>query len=107
MTIQPPLPRREAMFMTRPVDRPVWQPLIEVDPIYVPVEVSAHGLMADPYDSALRKTMDAVLMEVSQTDLRLVWTDGEANVLGMCPGCDKPFPVADGVVTLQSITCGC
>lgn len=89
MSIQPPLPKREAIVLRGDL------PAISFDPIMLPVELSAHGLMADVFDLALVRLVRE-LIDSSDEDLTLVWSDGQSTVMGLCPACDKPFPVALG-----------
>lgn len=87
MSIQPPLPKREAIV--------TWsgRPSLSFDPIMLPVELSAYGLLADVFDPNLIRLVEAM---AQLPDLSLVWSDGESNVMGCCPACDRVFRVADG-----------
>lgn len=82
------MPKREAIV--------TWsgRPSLSFDPIMLPVEVSAHGLLADVFDLGLLRLIDS--MGSYSEDLSLVWSDGESDVMGCCPACDKVFPVATG-----------
>lgn len=115
MSLQPPLPKREAIVVWQSTSGKAWRECLDIDPILVPVEMCTSGLMADVFDPFLLGLMDGlcVLDDSSQVRYKLVWSDGWADVMGMCPLCDKPFPVFEGVPGdefnegVNAITCGC
>lgn len=114
MSLQPPLPKRQAIVMVRDLPDGEARPSLNFDPIYLPVELSTRGLVADVFDNRLMNLVDAIApLDGPSQEYRLVWFDGESNVMGMCPLCDKVFVVARGLLGdehnegVRAVTCGC
>lgn len=112
-------PYAEAKVQFRNQGDVAWADSIDVDPIQLPVEAFVNPGVprtTDVFDSGLIGLMDAICAWESLapvTTYRLVWSDTETAVMGMCPVCDEEFPVSEGMPGdelnegFNAVTCGC
>lgn len=107
------LPNREAMIQFRHPNME-WRNSLDMDPVQLPVEATPFGLLVDVFDANLLGLVDLLCaLDNGPTEYRLVWSDGEDDVRGMCPLCHMPFPVAEGAPGdihnegVNAVTCGC
>lgn len=108
-------PTREAVVMIIK-GKDDWAPVIEVDPISLPVDVDGY---ADVFDPGLIGLLDGLITWDALDDsgeYALVWSGTHELVKGVCPSCDEVFSVSDGYPVDQfsedaagqeAVRCGC
>lgn len=107
-----PTPHREAIVEVSR-DGAEYVASMDVDPISLPVDSSG---MADVFDPQLLGLMDNLCAWESfdtRATYRLVWSDDQRAVRGVCPRCDDVFPVSEGFPGdelnegVNAVCCGC
>lgn len=91
----PLLPKREAVVQHLRADGE-WMTSVDVDPIMLPVDKDGY---VDVFDDDLIGLVDGIVTWESldqSAHYRLVWSDSEKAVVGICPRCDRDFPVSEG-----------
>lgn len=106
-------PMAEAKVQFREVGTTEWRDSLDFDPIMIPVESE---LTTDVFNSTVIAISDAMIsaeIDNGLTDYRLVWSDTEIDVKGLCPVCDDVFPVGEGAPGdelnegYDAVFCGC
>jgi hypothetical protein len=116
------MPKAEAHVIVHTLNRDDWRPVVEMDPIMVPVDQVGPGQVADVFDADLLGlvdgicALDAAFSEGETTamlEYLLVWSANGQPVKGVCPGCDDVFIVSGGIPGdmlnegYDAVCCGC